>query len=75
MVIRMDIHTMGSLLDVWREGNSSCYKPLNPTGGQWLQYWEHYVDKPLSLHLKYTYLEVVGVNRSNATSWSYKQTQ
>ena len=30
----MDVHALGSLLDDRREGNSSCYKPLFPTGGQ-----------------------------------------
>ena len=33
-----DGHALGSWLDDPREGNSSCYKPLYPTGDQWLPY-------------------------------------
>ena len=34
----MDVHDIGSLLDDWREVNSSCYKLLHPTRRHWLPY-------------------------------------
>ena len=34
----MDVHVLGSSSDDQREGNSSCFKPLYPTGGQRVPY-------------------------------------
>ena len=55
MATLMGAHALGSSLDDWREGNSSCYKPVYPSRGQWLPYRGHDMEKtsfpPHSAHL------------------------
>ena len=48
----MGPNALGSSLDDRREGNSSRYNPLDPTGGQWLPYRAHDLEKALSLPLQ-----------------------
>ena len=55
MATLMGAHALGSSLDDWREGNSSCYKPVYPSRGQWLPYRGSDIEKtsflPPSVHL------------------------